>query len=137
MYASRKADEEGQVASGLSLLTKISPGPRSRSEDPVTAESLLDLASARVTEGDDVYGYAHRVLGSLIAIPHPNFPTRIRSANQREGRPVRILSLCSGAAGVERQLIASAECPVEITLFDLNENLMRKAAAALSSVAEV
>ncbi len=137
MYASRKADEEGQAASGLSLLTKISPGPRPRSEDAATAECLLDLPSARVTEGDDVYGYAQRVLGSLIAAKHPNFPKRIQSINQRESRPVRILSLCSGAAGIERQIIAKAGCPVQITLFDLNENLMRKATAALSSVAEI
>jgi hypothetical protein len=48
---------------------------------------------------------------------------------------VRILSLCSGAAGIERRMIADAGCPVEITLFDLNEKLMRKAAAVLSSIA--
>ena len=33
-------------------------------------------------------------------------------------------------------MIADAGCPVEITLFDLNEKLMRQAAAALSSVAQ-
>ena len=42
-----------------------------------------------------------------------------------------------GAAAIERQMIAHAGCPVEVTLFDLNENLMRKAAAALSSIAQI
>jgi SAM-dependent methyltransferase len=132
MYAYRKADEGREDASSL---RKISPGPRTKSEDPITAESLLRLSSAKVAEGEDVYRYAHRVLCSLIPT-QPNFPKRIRSVHEREGRPVRILSLCSGAAGIERRMIADAGCPVEITLFDLNENLMQKAAAALSSVAQ-
>ena len=31
------------------------------------------------------------------------------------------------AAAMERRMVANAGCPVEITLFDLNEKLMRKA----------
>jgi hypothetical protein len=117
-------------------LEKTSPEPRHKSEDPITAEFLLNLPSAKVTEGEDVYRYAHRELASLIAIPPPNFPKRIHSLYQRAGRPVRILSPCSGAAGIERRMIADAGCPVEITLFDLNEKLMRKAAAVLSPIAK-
>ena len=137
MYASRKADGRLEGASSLSLLANIPSGPRPKSEDPITAECLLNLPSANVAEGDNVYRYAHRVLQSLIPTEAPNFPKRIRSVNQRESRQVRILSLCSGAAGIERRMIADAGCPVEITLFDLNENLMGKAAAALSSVAQI
>jgi Methylase involved in ubiquinone/menaquinone biosynthesis len=107
-----------------------------QSEDPITAESLLNLPSAKVVEGDNVFQYAQRVLLSLITAKHPNFPKRIQSINQRESRPVRILSLCSGAAGIEKQIIAKAGCPVQITLFDLNEKLMREAAASLSPIAE-
>ena len=100
MYASRKADEEGQDASGLSLLTKIT-GAQAKVRRRGDSRMPSDLPSARVTEGDDVYGYAQRVLGSLIAAKHPNFPKRIESINQRESRPVRILSLCFGAAGIK------------------------------------
>jgi SAM-dependent methyltransferase len=137
LFDSRKTDEEREGASSLSLLTNIPSGPRPKPEDPITAESLLSLPSAKVAGGENVYQYAHRVLTSLIPTRPPNFPKRIHSVHEREGRPVRILSLCSGAAGIERRLIADAGCPVEITLFDLNENLMRKAAAALSSVAQI
>jgi SAM-dependent methyltransferase len=137
IYDSRKTDEEREGASSLSLLTNIPSEPRPKSEDPITVESLVSLPSAKVADGEDVYQYAHRVLGSLIPTRSPNFPKRIRSVHEREGRPVRVLSLCSGAAGIERQMIANAGCPVEITLFDLNENLMRKAAAALCSVAQI
>lgn len=87
-------------------------------------------------EGDDVHRYANRVLVSLMPTPPPDFPKRIQSIYQREGRPVRILSLCSGAAGIERQIISRAGCPVEVTLLDINEKLMRKAAAALSDIAK-
>jgi SAM-dependent methyltransferase len=136
LHANRKIDEQRHGDSGLSLPTKIPPGPRPKSEDPITVEFLLSLPSAKVADGENVYQYAHRVLASLIPTRPPNFPKRIRSVHERENRPVRILSLCSGAAGIERRIIAEAGCPVEITLFDLNEKLMRQATAALSSVAQ-
>ena len=66
MYASRKANEEGHAASGLSLLTKISPGPRPKSEDPITAEFLLSLPSAKVAQGEKV----HQVRMQGIGKPH-------------------------------------------------------------------
>ena len=137
MYLSRKADGRREGASSLSLLANIPSGPRPKPEEPIMAEFLLNLPSTKVMEGEDVYRYAHRVLASLIQTQPVNFPKRIRSLHEREGRPVRILSLCSGAAGIERGMIADAGCPVEITLFDVNENLMRKAATALSSVAQI
>ncbi len=96
MYASRKADGRLEGASSLSLLANIPSGPRPKSEDPITAECLLNLPSANVAEGDNVFQYAQRVLQSLIATKPPNFPKRIQSINQRESRQVRILSLCSG-----------------------------------------
>jgi len=136
MYAHRTANDGPADASSFRLLPKASPVSGRRSEDLKAAESLLNLPSARVMEGEDVCRYAHRMLGSLIRIPQPNFPKRLHSIYERESRPVRVLSLCSGAAGVERYVIANAGCPVEITLFDLNEKLMQKAAAALSSIAK-
>jgi hypothetical protein len=136
LHANRKIDEGRGSASSLSTLTKIPQGPRPRHEDPITAEFLLSLASAEVADGESVYQYAHRVLASLVPTRPPNFPKRLRSMHEREGRPVRVLSLCSGAAGIERRMVADADCPVEITLFDLNEKLMREAIASLSSLAQ-
>src|SRR5436190_11156092 len=81
MYASRKANEGGEGVSSLKLLQKPSSGSRRKSDDPIKAESLLNLPSATVTEGDNVCGYAHRVLSSLIPIPRPNFPKRIRAVH--------------------------------------------------------
>ena len=87
MYAHRKVDDRQENASSYTPLQKIPSGPR-KSEDPITAESLPNLPSAKVMKGDDVYRYAHRVLASLIAIPPPNFPKRIHSIYQRKSRPV-------------------------------------------------
>jgi len=134
MYPNRKADDGGEDASSFKLLPKTPSAHKAKSDEPITAESLLNLPSAKVREGENVFDYAHRVLGSLIPIRRPDFPKRIRSVYEREHRPVRILSLCSGAAGIERRMIADAGCPVEITLLDLNEKLMRKAAAVLSPI---
>jgi SAM-dependent methyltransferase len=117
-------------------LEKVSSAVTRKPKDAVAAESLLNLPFARVAEGENVFQYAQRVLVSLIAVKPPDFPKRIKAINQRELRPVRILSLCSGAAGIERQILTKAACPVEITLFDLNEKLMREAAASLSSIAD-
>jgi len=136
MYKARQAREERPDPSGISLPTKISPASRPITDEPITAESLSSLPSTKVAPGEHVYRYAHRILASLIRIPPPNFSERIRSIHEREGRTVRILSLCSGAAGIDRKMIVDAGCPVGITLFDLNENLMRKAVAALESVAQ-
>jgi len=136
LYANRKKGDEPEGASKFALLERFSSGRTRGPEDLITAESLLNLASAKVAEGDGVFQYAQRVLQSLIANKRPNFPKRIQSINQRENRPVRLLSLCSGAAGIERRMIADAGCAVEITLFDINEKLMRKAGAVLSPIAK-
>ncbi len=136
MYASRKTADQREDLSKFKLLGKISSQAKRKSQHPITAESLVNLPSAKVLEGDNVFHYAHRVLLSLIGSKHPDFSKRIQTVNQRERRPVRILSLCSGAAGIEKQIIAKAGCPVQITLFDRHEKLMRQAAAALSSSAE-
>ena len=137
LHASRKIEGQPEGTSSLSLVRNIPSGPRPKSEDSITADFLLSLASAKVAEGENVYQYAHRVLASLIPTGPPNFPKRIRAVHERERRPVRILSLCSGAAGIERRILADTGCPVDITLFDLNEKLMREATATLSSVAEI
>ena len=137
LHASRKIEGQPEGTSSLSLVRNIPSGPRRKSEDSITAEFLLSRASAKVAEGENVYQYAHRVLASLIPTGPPNFRQRIRAVHERVRRPVRILSLCSGAAGIERRILADAGCPVEITLFDLNEKLMREATAALSSVAQI
>jgi SAM-dependent methyltransferase len=106
-----------------------------RATSDATLESLLAAPFAAVRDGENAYLYGNRVLTELIALPPPNFSSRL-SALYRD-RPVRVLSLCSGAAGVERGIIENAGIPVDITLFDINDDLMGRAAATLEGIATI
>ena len=57
MYASRKTGNQPEDPSGFTLLGKISSQATRKSEDPITVESLLNLPSAKVVEGDNVFKY--------------------------------------------------------------------------------
>ena len=46
-----------------------------------------------------------------------------------------MLSLCSGTAGIERGILEAAGVPIEITLFDINENLLAQAADVVAPYA--
>ena len=103
----------------------------------LTVDELLDDPVAAVREDEDVYRYADRVLGTLTGPEKAiDFAARLKNLS-RTDRPLRLLTVCSGAAGVERQLLANAGVPVDITLLDINENLMQRAAAALAPHARV
>lgn len=78
---------------------------------------------------ENANSYAHRVLGELIRRPPPSFPARLQ-AIARSG-PLRILSICSGAARIEAQILAAVDFPVELTLVDINRGLLEEAAARM------
>ena len=123
MFASRKADEQAEACELFAANEDLSRAQAQARRPDYGGISTAVVSVSEFADGDDVYRYAHRVLGSLIPAPMPNFAKRIRAVHEREGRPVRILSLCSGAAGIERQPIASAGCPVEITLLPISTRI--------------
>jgi SAM-dependent methyltransferase len=96
-------------------------------------ESMLreKIQSMAPTDGESVYGFACRCLGSVLSLAPPDFYQRI--SQLRRGRPIRILSLCSGAARIEEEILNHAEEQVELTLFDASEDLIKRAAARLPS----
>jgi len=98
-------------------------------------DDLARLPCAALRPGEDAFHYAHRVLGEIIGDSGPDFAERLRSLYKE--RPVRLLSLCSGTAGIERGLLKAAGIPVEITLLDINERLLGQAAAAVAPFARV
>ncbi len=98
------------------------------------AGAIEILAKGVSWETGNAYDYAHRILQNLIGKP-PAFFERLKGLHL--DRPVRILSYCAGAAGIERELLRDAGVPVEITLVDINEHLMGRAAAALAPFATV
>lgn len=77
---------------------------------------------------NDAFHYAHALLTRELKAVPPDFPARML-AMQRE-RPLRILSLCSGAARIEANFAATPGLDAEWTLMDINEGLLQDAANA-------
>lgn len=111
------------------------PGGAIRPQRPITVKDLEKLEGAAVQKGDDTYHYAHRVLTEAMRDKAPPFAWRLRALHK--DKPVKMLSLCSGSAGIERGILEAAGVPVELTLFDINEKLMGQAAAAVTPFARV
>lgn len=80
--------------------------------------------------GRDAYHYAHHLLTGMLRTKPPDFTARLRElAGRKPDGPVRILSLCSGAARIEASFAAAAGIRAQWTLMDLNEGLLQTAAA--------
>lgn len=89
-----------------------------------------DLVELAPQDGESSYAYAARLLAHLIPGPHIDFAAHLAQIGQMD-RPFRLLSLCAGAARVEEMLLRGAGVPVELTLIDLNDELLRQAAARM------
>lgn len=135
MYARRDAPaddrggEDRPVAADAVREERVAPPV----PDPdLRAQDFADLPIARVRPGEDVFNFSHRLTVALSA-DHPeiDFAARLKLLAP-PGRPIRFLTLCSGAAGVERGFIEAARVPVDITLYDINAKLTQRATAALS-----
>jgi SAM-dependent methyltransferase len=108
------------------------PGPA----HDLQLEALIALPEATPLHGDTAFDYAARVLQRLIGPKPPQFATRLRERGGAE-TCVTMLSLCSGAAGVERGIIADAGVPVDITLLDINSTLLEDAVASMQDLCSV
>lgn len=75
----------------------------------------------------DPFHYTHHLLGQALQARPPDFHGRL--ARLAADRPLRILSLCSGAARIEAGMAPLAGTAAHWTLMDLNESLLRTAAA--------
>jgi SAM-dependent methyltransferase len=82
----------------------------------------IDLAP----ELRDPYHYAHYLLDDALRSKAPNFHQRLGA--MAAARPLRILSLCSGAARIEAGMAAVAGSAAHWTLMDLSESLLQSAA---------
>jgi SAM-dependent methyltransferase len=82
---------------------------------------------------ETVFAYSMRLLQDLLPGTAPDFSGRIRARAADLDRPLRILSLCSGAARIEQALTAPCSSTLEIVLFDINEDLLRLAASGFAA----
>ena len=109
----------------------------SKSREAVAAElrasTLARLATLEPVPGEATYNYAMRALGALLPMNPPDFFQRARSLNAI--RPLKMLSICAGAARVEEQVLQHCEGRVELTLLDASHDLISRAAARLAQSA--
>ena len=129
MYRTATVPHKANQVQWISLQDIASPP--SQTSKGRTADVLLPGPEG----GENANAYAHRVLGHLIRVTPPDFSERLRRL--AGGAPVRMLSLCSGAARIEAQLIAASGVKVELTLVDTNRDLLEQAADQMPANADV
>lgn len=130
LYADRPAMPARAVAAEVRPLPSPGPTPARRSAD---LGPRLDQSAP--LPGESAFAYAQRLLAGLIPSQPPDFAGRLRAiAAQRQPR---VLSLCSGEAGIEAQLLRDAGCPVDLTLLDLDRSLLERAANRLGGLARL
>ena len=92
--------------------------------------ALVHLAKFDPLPNEVAFNYALRALGSLLPTNPPNFFQRASEISS--GAPIKVLSICAGAARVEEQILEHCACEVELTLLDASLDLMSRAADRLS-----
>lgn len=97
-------------------------------------DPLLDieqkLAAFQPSADETAFQFANRMLAALIPRPPLDFATRL-AAFQPSGQRLRMLSLCAGEARIEESLLQSSRVSAELTLVDLSETLLARAAARM------
>jgi SAM-dependent methyltransferase len=97
----------------------------------ITSEAYKSLLSIHPHSDEIAYSYAIRALGQLLPMTPPNFFERAKNLSKTNG--LKILSLCSGAARIEEQILSFCTQSVSLTLLDASLDLAQKAKARLSS----
>jgi SAM-dependent methyltransferase len=95
--------------------------------------ALTALVGVPPTAGETAFPYAMRALGCLLPMTPPDFLNR--ADRLTSARPLRMLSLCSGAARIEEQILANAKQPIQLTLLDASRELIQRAADRLATAA--
>jgi SAM-dependent methyltransferase len=88
------------------------------------------LAQMEPAPGETAFSYAERTLSALLPMEPPNFFHRARELSSK--KPLRMLSICAGAARVEEQILDHCNGTVELTLLDASPDLIRRASERLA-----
>ena len=132
MYDSSAQSTERKASSGY--ITREKPANHSSAEFTALQEARAKaiLGGLLPAENEAVFNFALRCLGALIPATPPNFITRIQKFSDK--RPLRILSICCGAARIEELILTDYFGEVEITLLDASKDLISRAASKLQSI---
>jgi len=124
-------------AQGDSGTVRAASAGSSKNREAAAAElrtsTLTRLAMVDPMTGEATFNYAMRALGMLLPMNPPDFFKRARDLNAM--RPLKMLSICAGAARVEEQVLLHCESRVELTLLDASQDLISRAAARLGQSA--
>lgn len=92
-----------------------------------------ELAGISPQPVEDAYHYGMRLLSHLI----PDSPPQFLPPPLDVGQKLRVLSICSGEAAIERQLFTNCMGSLDITLLDINKSLLEKAGSRFSGALRV
>jgi SAM-dependent methyltransferase len=113
----RQRAQSAQALPRVAAVARPAPSPR---------PEISDLTP---NAGEDVYHFAHRLLGAGLRIKPPDFHQRL--ANLAAGGRRDIISLCVGTGQIEASLVRSTNQPVALTLVDINRSLLDQAEALM------
>lgn len=99
--------------------------------DAMSARIDARLAGLQPQPGEVAFNFALRALEGLLPTEAPNFFRRARERGR--DRPLRLLSILSGAARVEEQLLSFCPAGAELTLIDASPDLIERAAARMAA----
>jgi SAM-dependent methyltransferase len=129
MYGERSQGSGGEGKVNAAVSPK--PDPDAREIELLMAKAHERLALMEPVPGEAAFNYALRALGALLPMEPPDFFQRARKLSEQ--KPLRILSICAGAARVEEQILDHCSGEVELTLLDASPDLIRRAADRLSN----
>jgi len=125
-----KPDGDGAAAARVLDPQAGAAAPASRERQRERVREVLQTVEPEA--GEVAFNYSMRALQRLLPIEPPNFLDR---ADHLPGDgPLRMLSICAGAARIEEMIVTRARRPIELTLLDASEDLANRAAARLSSI---
>ncbi|MDZ4348800.1 MAG: class I SAM-dependent methyltransferase [Xanthomonadaceae bacterium] len=105
--------------------TPDATGSDATEEDGMLAGCRQRLADIEPRPGESVFEFGHRLLYALLPRPIPDFPGHLRQI--AADRTPRLLSLCAGEARVEDWLLTRAGVDADLTLLDINADLLTRA----------
>lgn len=127
MYGEAAAHGDGaHLVEKLSTRTEATAHFATEQEKKLRAK--LDLVHPNADE--PIYNLALRCLSLVLPLEAPDFFSHIARASKE--RPLRVLSLCSGAARIEEQMLTHAVNSIDLTLFDVSEPLIQRAASRIN-----
>jgi SAM-dependent methyltransferase len=127
MYGERSAAPGGAGEVNPAIASEKANAHETKLLESRARETLSQLAPA---PGEAAFNYALRTLGALLPMAAPDFFERARELSAK--KPLRILSICAGAARVEEQILDHCSGPVELTLLDASPDLIGRAADRLA-----